>query len=84
MFQLYDIKALQQKLSTAQNQVKQLQNDLEQSNHDASSQRSLRNNLKNVTLVIAELEKQIRTQKKRETRANNRHFARGNAHKHDL
>ena len=30
MFQLYDIKALQQKLSTAQNQAKQLQNDLEQ------------------------------------------------------
>lgn len=84
MFQLYDIKALQQKLSTAQNQAKQLQNDLEQSNHDASSQRSLRNNLKNVTLVIAELEKQIRTQKKRETHVNNRHFARGNAHKHDL
>ncbi|MDI6553651.1 hypothetical protein [Leuconostoc falkenbergense] len=84
MFQLYDIKALQQKLSTAQNQAKQLQNDLEQSNHDVSSQRSLRNNLKNVTLVIAELEKQIRTQKKRETHANNRHFARGNAHKHDL
>lgn len=84
MFQLYDIKALQQKLSTAQNQAKQLQNDLEQSNRDASSQRSLTNNLKNVTLVIAELEKQIRTQRKHETHANNRHFSHNNTHKHDL